>query len=263
MAEPLFKTSTVGLAEHAAGVDGSSAAREVGELTAAQLVELLARFAALDAVQIADADPRVMVTSRLGRFSIGTQGGKLFVYETRDASRTYVELTPAEIPGYLDNGLTSGLAAPATDAPGEEAPSGRGARPRPPRTGLALVLVALGVAAVAGSVAFTFRTDPIDAEVEYTTVSDTEAATLRAQAAGTYVADDGPANRHSLVIAADGAVQYVDMNTDDTIADDVTVDSSVTMLAGTGPVFRTSLGPIEFHAPDRLIFARETYVRQR
>lgn len=259
MAEPIFKTSTSRLADRGARLDPGAGTLELGDLTAAQLIELLTRFAALDPRETAAADPRVMViTNRRGRFSIGTQLGRLFVYDTRDASRTYVELLPAAVPDYLDRGVST----PAADEPAEEI-SDRGVAPKPPRTGLALVLLALGVIAVIGSTAFTFRVDPIDADTEYTAVSEAEAATWRAQAAGTYVAIDGPANRHSLVIAPDGAVRYTDTNLDATLADDITVSSSVARLAGGGPVFRTELGPVAFQAPDQLIFARETYVRQR
>jgi len=259
MAEPLFKTSTSGLAGQGARVDPGAGTLELGDLSAAQLIELLTRFAALDPMETAAADPRVMVTtSRRGRFSIGTQLGKLFVYDIRDASRTYVELIPAAIPDYLEHGVST----PAAEEPAEKISDGAAA-PKRPRTGLALALLALGFIAVVGSTTFTFRVDPIDADTEYTAVSEAEAATWRAQAAGTYVAIDGAANRHSLVIATDGAVRYTDTNVDATIADDITVSSSVARLTGGGPVFRTEIGPVAFQAPDRLVFARETYVRQR
>lgn len=259
MAEPLFKTSTSGLADQAARVEPGAGTQELGDLTSAQLVELLTRFAALDPMQTAASDPKVTVITRNRvRFSIGTQLGKLFVYDTRDASRTYVELSPAAVPDYLDHGV----ATAAVDAPAEQVED-PGAPRKPPRTGLALALMAVGVAAMIGSAAFTFRADPIDADTEYTTVSETEAATWRAQAAGSYVALDGPANRHALVVAPDGSVRYTDTNPDGTMADDITVSSTIARQVGGGPVFRTSIGPVGFKAPDQLVFARETYVRKR
>jgi hypothetical protein len=262
MAAPLFQISTVNLEADAsrAHVDLGTCPR--GECSAEALVALLTRFAALDAIQNSDAEPQVLVTSRRGRFAIRMGLGKLFVYETRDASRTYVELLPADIPRYLEHGIGSDAPMEADDPALAEALAAAAAQ-KPSRAGLALLLMALGLGAATVSATLSLRTEPIDSQADYTDFPDrTQVTALRAQSTGTYVMVEN-AHTQVLVIHGDGTVRYTDTAPDGSIPDDVTLSSTLVLLSGSTPVLRTEIGPIEFHAPDTLVFAREAYQRKR
>ena len=116
----MFTVTTVNLTSDTTGADSSIGAAELGPLSAAEFTALLGRFQQLEARQNHDADPHILVTASAGRFLIRTGQGKLLLYNARDTTEPYSELSASEIAVQLDRPLTAPL--PTATEPGATAP---------------------------------------------------------------------------------------------------------------------------------------------
>lgn len=106
----MFHVSTCGLSpdqRHAGKEFGSLC---LGEISAERMTELLNLFANIEPVEIYEAEPHLIVKTRVGKFLIRTSQNKLHVYNARNITDPSFEITPSNL-GALDG---SALAAKST-----------------------------------------------------------------------------------------------------------------------------------------------------
>lgn len=255
---PSFRATTRCLSADLATADAGESARDLGTLSAEKLAEILARLGALDAAQLMDADPQVVVTARRGRFVIRPGRGKLILREAHDTQQSYFELTAAEVPSYLDN-----LDYVAASPPSETVATG--IQPVPPKKrSVAYMLFAATGLLVVISAFLTFRTDEVDPASDYAPITDAgRIATIRHQVAGTF-ATEGESGGRILQISPDGVVRYREPIAGSTDFDERTATCTPAVRRGSDtPLLRTSeLGPIEIRDAATLVYAREIYKRR-
>ncbi len=202
----MFNVTLVNLSADASAADTAHDRSDLGELPAAQVQALLEQFARLDAVSNADAEPQINLSVRSGKFIVRTGRGKLFLYNARDSAQPYAELTAAEIVSQL---LGEAGAAAEGDVADPADPAAQPAgRPRPANRGIAVAILAAGLA-VNGYTAYSaFNTQTVNTRPAVTLVTDpAEAANRLREIAGTYATGSRPGDR-VIEIRADGTALF-------------------------------------------------------
>jgi hypothetical protein len=256
----MFHVTLVNLAADASAADIAFDRHELGELSADQVLPLLERFAQLDAVANAEAEPQIKLSARAGKFIVRTGRGRLFLYQARDAAQSYAELTAPEIVAQLLGDGTTGVSA---DAP----PGGtEGTRPAPRQTpanrGIAAAMLAAGLALNAYTVHSAFNTATVNPPPAVTLVTDAaEAGNRLREIAGTYATGSQPGDR-VIEIRADGTALFSAFG-----AKGVRNYGSETFKLGKhGGKFALALrdaGLIEIQNLDTVVYYRDTYRRTK
>lgn len=258
-AGPTFKVVSRALSADLTTASVTESGRDLGTKSAVELAELLARLAALDPAQFADADPHFLVTGRRGRFTIKPGRGQLLLQAVGGQDTAYFALPVDQVPAYLDG--RDPVAVPAGETtPASTAVAG-GAASRGP---LAFALFALAIVLVAGSAYFTFQTEDVDPVSDYEPIAAAhEVAAVRQQTAGTFATGDEPGER-SLEVRADGALIYREATTGSDEADERQgMYAVVRRRADRVMILRVAgFGPIEARADGTLFYAGETYRRR-
>jgi hypothetical protein len=160
------------------------------------------------------------------------------------------------VPAYLEGAEPASTAGVPDLAPPADATE------PPARTGLVIFLLLLSAAMVGGSAYFTFKTDSIDPDSEYTALAPDRVGSIRPQLPGTYVTGKGPGSR-TITIRADGTVTMIELGRDNTVADKRDETYKLLLHDGNMPVARMEhFGPIEIRDPKTLFYAGEIYSRQ-
>ncbi|MBP6508173.1 MAG: hypothetical protein KA257_11475 [Opitutaceae bacterium] len=251
-----FQVSTRDLSEDFSSVGASHSVRDLGALGHAQFTALLGNLLAIDAMQLLDGNPHLLVTAKRGRFTVQPSKGKLMLREAGQPNASFMELSAAEVPDWLDQRETTAGGA-TNDSPAATAQPGTDPR----RAQLVALLFAVTLIALAVSVYFTFiRTAPIDADVSYTEVPAAQLATLRPQVLGSYTTLRGDC---TLDIRADGTLVYGEA--DATAGPTETWNDNYTFALrdGVTPVLRMKeLGPVEIVNAQTVLYAGDTYTRK-
>ena len=249
----MFKVTTVNLAPDTLSANPGAGATDLGELSPEEFAGLLARFRALDPIQNLEADPHVLVTARAGKFIIRTDHGKLHLYDARDTTVPFLELTPDELIANLDQ-----VAPPATLSSDEASSSAAST----PSRGIALAIFMAGLSLNGYTLYSVFYTESVSEKPAVTLLTDaTEITQRQHDLAGTYATGDQPGDR-VIVVTADGRVKFLEIGVRSGLAE--TTDTyrpgrhdSKLCLATTGS------GVVELLNPDTLLYYRDTYRRTK
>ena len=228
---------------------------ELGALDATQLVELLARFTTLDSVQNAEADPHLVLATPAGSFLVRTGQGRLYLYNARDTTEPYVELTPGEIVAHLDRLAPTGT-SPATATAPEPA-----VVPAAPNRGIAVAILAAGLALNGYTLYSVFYTESVHETITVTLLTDpAELAAQRQQVTGTYATGDRPGDR-VIQVGADGRVAFSEIGAARSVnngTDHYRLGRREKRLCLTTP----DSGVIDIVNIDTLLYYRDTYKRR-
>jgi hypothetical protein len=229
---------------------------DLGEMSAAQATELLEKFAAIDAVRLVDADPRVLVAGRRGRFTIRPGKDGLLLQETGQPDAAWLQLPPAAIAAWLDQSADA-AAASGNTTPDAPIPV---ARPAPARRAPALALLLISAAAVVFSAWFTLRPKALYPDSKFTPIANAaEISRLQQQVIGRFATTDGSSE---LVVAPDGSLTYLEKGDSPETTEQTPAHYRIMLLTGAGPVLRTDeLGPIAIRDTRTLLFNGEAYQR--
>jgi hypothetical protein len=255
---PTFKVTSRALSADLSTARSDESVRELGTPDGAGLVALMEKLAVLDASEVAEADPQLVVTGRRGRFTVRPGRGLFLLRSATDGTQNYLELPAAEIPAFLD-----GKEMPSA-APVDSVDPLVVSRPTKTRLTLALTLFALAVLIVAASGWFTFRPAELDPASDYVTISaSADAATLRQQAIGTYVSGSGDDER-ILEVTANGTARYREYGTGHELVAEREGSCTVARRRKDQTVVLrvSSLGTIELTKRDTLTFAGDAYQRR-
>jgi hypothetical protein len=235
--------------------DAELGSAELGALSPEEFLALLERFTRLDARQIHDADPHLLVTAAAGRFLIRTGQGKLFFYNARDTTEPYSELSAAEIVEQLDRQLTSPPFPMATSTAVKETKSA-------PHYGIAFAILVAGIALNGYTLYSVFYTESVNAPPNVILLTDaTEIEARSREAVGTFATGTQPGDR-VITITADGKIKFVEIGLKDGFANNTDTfrlgrhDKKLCLLT-------IDSGVVDIVNPDILIYYRDTYRRTR
>jgi hypothetical protein len=251
-----FKVSTRQLSADLTTVGEEINSRELGQLSAAQLHDALAKLVLITPDKMLDADPRLVIAGRRGRFLARPKRGKILLFDATDATRDPLEIGADAVADYLDGselkvGTTVGDEAAAVIV--DE---------RKSRTGLIVAMLALSLAVLGTSAYLTFKAPTFDPDSEYKAPAPEQVGMMRQQFSGVFTTGQGDTLRE-LTIRPEGTLILVEHGPNDTIADRREDTYTLALHGGKTPTARaTHLGPIELRADKTLFFAGETYTRQ-
>lgn len=199
---PLFEVSMVNLTAEAASALPDLGSSHVGRINEVQLLTLLQKFQAIDAIQNHDADPRITIETATAKFLVRTGRGKLFLYDARDAGSSFIESDPEGVIAQLTHAAASdgdqGLAAPSASKSS-----------RLPHKAIAVSILAAGLSLNGYTVYSVYHAPSVNQipAVTYVTAPN-ELTALRQSAAGRYATGDAPGDR-VIDVQANGAVRFL------------------------------------------------------
>jgi hypothetical protein len=196
----MFEVTTINLTPDARGATSELGSSSKGSLDSAQLVELLQTFQQVDPVQNQHADPRIVVESSTGKFTIRTGQGKLYLYNTRDSGEPAVELDAA--------GILGALARPPT--PVEASALDNAAPPaKTPHRAIAMGILASGLLLNAYTVYSVLNAERVNRTPTFTLITEPrERLAIVQSATGRYVTGDEPGDR-AIEVTAEGQVRFI------------------------------------------------------
>jgi len=195
----MFKVSTVNLSPDTAAAATNYSENPLGEVSAAELVALLERLREIDPVQNAEADPQVLIAAPAGQFLIRTGQGKLLLYNARDTTEPYSELTAEQIVAQLHPVPGPSGAADETSA--------KLVAPAPHR-GIAITILLTGLALNGYTLYSAFYSESVNVKTAVTLLIDpAELAAHGHDVVGTYATGDQNGDR-VIVVTADGRVAF-------------------------------------------------------
>ena len=189
-----------------------------GYLPAPELLELLERFAAVDPIENAEAEPEIGVEVRRRRHVLRTGQGRLFLYDPRNALEPALVLTPQEVLAELDGSAAAARTrAPfplAATAPTEE-PVPANTQPtvsplrRGHRAALWVLSAACGVCLASSAGLGGNFERPESASTPVTEARRIESTLLGI--AGVYMNGSRPGH-HGIAVSADGTLKLFQLN---------------------------------------------------
>lgn len=254
----MFTVTTVNLTSDTSGADAALGPSDLGVLSAEEFNALLGRFSQIDARQNHDADPHLLVSASAGRFIIRTGQGKLFVYNARDTTEPYSELTAEEIVTQLDRPLTTppfafteAAAAPTT------------AEPKPaPHYGIAFAILFAGLALNGYTLYSVFYTVSVNDRPAVVLLTDAKEIDLRGhEMVGVFATGSQPGDR-MITITADGKIKFFQLGGKDGFTNNTDSfklghhDKRLCLLT-------LDSGVVDTAGPDTLIYYRDTYRRTK
>jgi hypothetical protein len=249
----MFTVTSVHLSSDTTVVDPTLGHAELGSLSEEEFIALLYRFRALDAGPHPDADPHLLVSARAGRFIIRTGRGKLSLYNARDTTEPYAELTPAEIVTQIDRQLTS----PPFEFITAQAP----AKPTP-RYGIAFAILLAGLGLNAYTLYSVFYTATVVEKPAITLLTDpAELATRSREVVGTFATGAQSGDR-VITVHADGTLSFSEIGLRTGLPPNTDSyrlgrhDKKLCLLT-------TESGVVDIAGVDTLVYYRDTYRRTR
>jgi len=214
-----------------------------GQMTGAQLAELLAAFAAVDPADNDRFDPCLVVIGPAAKLTVRMAGGRLQVHDGRDHFAPAHEMTVAELRGCLDG------------RPGI-APAGQAAR-----RGLALGALALGVALIGYSLYSAFQVQSVDRRPEVKPLAEAGEVKRRAAAlAGTYATGARTGDR-VIEVGGDGLIRFYELGARGPI-NDATDTYRLRRHDTTLCLVTPENGVVDLEG-ESLVYYRDTYLRRR
>lgn len=253
----MFNVTLVHLSPDLRTASERASPSSLGGISAGELLELLERFRALDPVQNAEAEPQVAIVSPAGKHFVRTEHGKLFLYEARDSSIPYRELTAAGILEVLAAPVQPGGAS--TPAVPESAPP-----PRSPARRRALAFALLAGCVLLNAYTFLIATRHPAVNGRPLVQLITDASELNAQrlaTTGRYATGNTPGDRR-IEIRADGRVQLARVTASG--ARILGEDTYRIGRSGSGAVCLVTPrhGVIEIRNIDTIVYYNDVYRRQ-
>ena len=195
----MLHVSTVNLSADTTAAGADFGLNQLGELSAAELVVLLERLRAIDAIQNAEADPHILIAARAGNFLVRTGQGKLLLYNARDTTEPYSELTAEQIVAQVDRAVT-GAPFAADDPAVPVAPA--------PNRGIAIAILLAGIALNGYTLYSAFYSESVNEKPALTLLIDPAEIAAQSQAvAGTYATGNQAGDR-VIAITADGKIAF-------------------------------------------------------
>lgn len=253
----MFTVTTVNLTSDTSGADITLGPSNLGVLSTEEFTSLLGRFSQIDARQNHDADPHLLVSASAGRFIIRTGQGKLFLYNARDTTEPYSELTAAEIVTQLDRQLTTPPFAFT------EAVAATAAEPKPaPHYGIAFAILLAGLALNGYTLYSVFYTVSVNEPPAVVLLTDAKEIDLRGrELLGTFATGSQPGDR-MITITADGKIKFFQLGGKDGFTnntDSFKLGHHDKRLC----LFTLDSGVVDTAGPDTLIYYRDTYRRTK
>jgi hypothetical protein len=195
----MFKISTVNLSADTATAAADYGEQPLGELSAEELTALLERLRDIHPEQNAEADPHVLIAAPAGHFLVRTGQGKLLLYNARDHSAPYSELTAAQIVAQL-HAIPAAPAATGETAASSPAPS--------PHRGIAVAILVAGLALNGYTLYSAFYSESVSVKTAVTLLTDpAEIVAHGHDVVGTF-ATGGQNGDRVIVVSADGRVAF-------------------------------------------------------
>ncbi len=215
----MLKISTVNLSADATQVGAAHSTEEPFEATLGDFSKLLETFRLLDAVANHEADPHIVVSTRVGKFIIRTGGGKLYLYDARDPAAPYTEFEPAELLARLESAPTNApFAIPSSSVDNELKVAKRDHQPAPHK-GIAITMLAIGLALNGYTLYSFFYIDSVDTKPAVVLLTDpVEISAQQRNIVGTFATGSAPGDR-VIVIGADGTVRFSEIGTRKSVAE--------------------------------------------
>jgi hypothetical protein len=248
----MFKVTTVNLSTDATTAGPTYGENHSGDLSATQLMSLLERFRAIPAMQNAEADPHLLIAASAGRFLVRTGQGKLLLYNARDTTEPYVELTADQIVAQLERVPTGAPFAEETPPPVAPAP----------HRGIAAAILIAGLALNGYTLYSAFYSESVNQKTVITLLTEpAELAARQHDVVGNYATGAQPGDR-VIVVGADGRVTFSvigdarssSSNSDDTYR----LGRRETKLC----LATVESGVIDILNIDTLVYYRDTYKRR-
>lgn len=253
----MFTVTSVNLSSDTTTASVEFEPTELGALSAEEFTALLGRFSLLNPRQNFEADPHLIVTAAGGKFIVRTGQGKLFLYNARDTTEPYSELSAPEIVSQIDRPLTSppfAAASPATAAGNDN-----GAKPAP-HYGIAFAILLAGVALNGYTLYSFFYTQSVNELPAVTLLTDaTEIKERGREMIGSFATGNTPGDR-VITITADGRISFFELGTKDGLSNNTDTyklgrhDKRLCLLTAMS-------GVIDITNPDTLVYYRDIYRR--
>lgn len=178
---------------------------ELGECDPATLLALLdnLRDFAGPLAAAGEAEPEIIITNATGKFLVRSGARKLFLYNARDSSEPYAELSAADI--------VAQLTTPTPSAPPPDVSIVTAAKSAN-RTA-AFVILFIGILLNGYTLYSVFYTERVNQRPPVTLLTDeAEIQGYARRLAGTYQTGDAPGDR-AIIIADDGTVRFIEFGT--------------------------------------------------
>lgn len=251
----MFTVTTVNLSSATGTADSSLGPSELGVLTPDEFLALLHRLRQIDSAQNNDADPHLLVTAASGRFIIRTGQGKLFLYNARDTTEPYSQLSPEKIVTQLDPQRThTPFTFTASTAPAQPKAT--------PRYAIAFAILITGLALNGYTIYSVFYAQSVHEIPPVVVLTDAaELATLHREAIGSYATGNQPGDR-VITVTPEGKIRFFELGTKDGLS--INTDSFRLGRHDKRFCLLTSeSGVVDFVNPDTLLYYRDTYRRSK
>ncbi len=253
----MFRVSTVHLSPDATTASPTLGTTDLGEISAADLLTLLQRLRDVDALQVVDAEPHLLVVARSGRFIVRTGRKKLFLYDARDAVQPYAELTAEEIVAQLERNVAP--SPPPADAVSAEAAAA--VRRAAPHRGIAAAILAAGLALNGYTLYSVFYTESVNEPPAVTLLTDPDDLAARQHAVlGVYVTGDKPGDR-AITVLPDGRIKFTELGSTSGVVNN-TDTYRLGKRANKFCLATAESGVIDIFDGDTLIYFRDSYRRK-
>lgn len=213
----MFRVTLVNLDDDVTHATPDSGSCEIAEVRSDEVIDLLERFCAVDAVENLKSDPEIIFEYRRNKYVVRTGQGRLHLYDPRRPLEPALVLTPAEVLAEID-GSAAAARRRASVAAAEWASSDLVDLPSapPPRAALRLPhRIAFVAAAVCfgGYTAYCqFSAARSVPPVTFEPVSDPrEVEAYRSDYAGVYMTGSQPGH-HGIALNADGTMKLFQVN---------------------------------------------------
>jgi hypothetical protein len=226
-------------------------ALDLGKLDAAQLVKLLRKVAELNVSLLVDANPHVLLYGGRGIFTVKPYNGSLRLQPTGQFNVSPVEMTPEEVPEWLDQTVEHNSAAVAALI--NKSPTNK--------RYLVMGAMLASLIVLVFSIYHTFKSHPLISENSFNPIaSKVQLTRLTDQVVGHYVNAAGVTN---LLVRPDGNLTCVEVDAFGATQDETVDTYNLANMTGRGPVIRAfRLGVIFISNSDTLVFNGENFVRK-
>lgn len=221
----MIRITISNLARDAGSASADLGRRSLGELSNEGTIALLEKFRVLDPVENLEAEPEIVLETRLNKFVIRTVQQRLYLYNPRRFDEPALKLTAGQIVAEFDGtGVAARTRAPFP-ARRESSPTGEFgdqtrslSPPAPPENllksshRLALAAALVGLCSYLAYPAFLPK--PVDPTPPFEAIRDiSQIEKLQSQVAGVYVTGNTPGNR-GIALAEDGTLKLFEFNAD-------------------------------------------------
>ena len=252
----MFTVTTFNLAPDTRSAVPGQGHTDLGELSIEEFSFLLARFRELDSQQNLEGDPHLIVTARAGKFLVRTNRGKLLLYDARDTTVPYADLTAEEIVAQLDRvpAVEQQPDGPSAAVPTEVAST--------PSRGIAVAILLAGLVLNGYTLYSVFYTESVNEKPAITLVTDAAEVTARLHdATGTYATGDQPGDR-AIVVTPDGKIKFLEIGARSRLTENVDIfhlgrrDKKLCLATAVS-------GVVDILNIDALVYYRDTYKRTK